>query len=282
MRTVKEISDITGISVRTLHYYDEIGLLKPSAKSTSGYRLYDDKALETLTQILFFREFDIPLKNIKAIIENPSFDKTQILVIQKKMLEAKKERIEHLISRIDDFLKGENRMDFKIFSRTELEELFQTMLDNIPEDIKNLSIQNFGNAEQWKNHYLEIMSSQDMQKGYAEIVGWYGGKDKYLSAVSNPVSEEDAESYNRQIDKILKEIYDKRMFPEDTVEVKALISQYANMMKTFSRVESEEGLMLSIAKSYSNELIRTKTDEKYGDGASDFFARAIKSFYGIY
>ena len=66
MRTVKEISDLTGISVRTLHYYDEIGLLKPTEKSDAGYRLYDDKALETLQQILFFREFDISL-NLDAV-----------------------------------------------------------------------------------------------------------------------------------------------------------------------------------------------------------------------
>lgn len=75
MRTVKEISDLTGISVRTLHYYDEIGLLKPTDKSEAGYRLYDDKALETLQQILFFREFDISLKEIKAVIENPALEK---------------------------------------------------------------------------------------------------------------------------------------------------------------------------------------------------------------
>ena len=67
MRTVKEISELTGISVRTLHYYDEIGLLKPTQKSDAGYRLYDDRALEILQQILFFREFDIPLKEIKAV-----------------------------------------------------------------------------------------------------------------------------------------------------------------------------------------------------------------------
>ena len=77
MRTVKEISDLTGISVRTLHYYDEIGLLKPTEKSEARYRLYDDKALETLQQILFFREFDIPLKEIKTIMENPALDRSQ-------------------------------------------------------------------------------------------------------------------------------------------------------------------------------------------------------------
>ena len=74
MRTVKEISELTGISVRTLHYYDEIGLLKPTQKSDAGYRLYDDRALEILQQILFFREFDIPLKEIKAVLENPALE----------------------------------------------------------------------------------------------------------------------------------------------------------------------------------------------------------------
>ena len=91
MMTVKEISDITGISVRTLHYYDEIGLLVPTGKSEAGYRLYDDKALERLRQILFFREFDLPLKEIRAVMENPSFDRNRILQMQRRMLMRKKE-----------------------------------------------------------------------------------------------------------------------------------------------------------------------------------------------
>lgn len=97
MMTVKQISKLTGISARTLHYYDEIGLFVPTQKSESGYRLYDDKALETLQQILFFREFDIPLKEIKAVMENPALDKDQILQMQRTMLVAKKERMERLI-----------------------------------------------------------------------------------------------------------------------------------------------------------------------------------------
>ena len=86
MMTVKELSDRTGISVRTLHYYDEIGLFCPTDKSEAGYRLYDDKALERLQQILFFREFDIPLKEIKAAIENPALDKNELLQMQRRML----------------------------------------------------------------------------------------------------------------------------------------------------------------------------------------------------
>ena len=97
MRTVKEVSKLTGISVRTLHYYDEIGLFRPTDKNEAGYRLYDDKALETLQQILFFREFDIPLKEIKAVMENPALDRNQILQMQRKMLVTKKERLERLI-----------------------------------------------------------------------------------------------------------------------------------------------------------------------------------------
>lgn len=102
MKTVKEISEITGISIRTLHYYDEIGLLLPTEKSEAGYRYYDDKALEILQQILFFREFDIPLKEIKSVIKDSTLNKNQILKMQKNMLTAKKERIEKLIIHIDD------------------------------------------------------------------------------------------------------------------------------------------------------------------------------------
>ena len=152
MMTVKEIAEITGISARTLHYYDEIGLLKPTAKSEVGYRLYDDKALETLQQILFFREFDIPLKEIKSIITSPDFDRNQILQMQRKMLVAKKERMERLIASIDDILKGENKMDFSVFNEKEIEEMFQTMFDHMPENIRKISINEFGSEEEWKQH----------------------------------------------------------------------------------------------------------------------------------
>ena len=86
MRTVKQVSDLTGISVRMLHYYDEIGLLKPSEITEAGYRLYDDEALETLQQILFFKELDIPLKEVKEIMLSPYFDKMQALKNQKKLI----------------------------------------------------------------------------------------------------------------------------------------------------------------------------------------------------
>lgn len=147
MRTVKEISDLTGVSVRTLHYYDEIGLLKPTDKSETGYRLYDDKALETLQQILFFREFDIPLKEIKAVISNPALERNQILQMQRKMLVAKKERMERLIASIDRIIKGEETMDFKVFSKDDLEEMYNSMEANMSEEQKAIFIEQYGSME---------------------------------------------------------------------------------------------------------------------------------------
>ena len=280
MRTVKEISDLTGISVRTLHYYDEIGLLKPTDKSEAGYRLYDDKALETLQQILFFREFDIPLKEIKAIMANPALDRNQILQMQRKMLTAKKERMERLIDSIDDILKGENKMDFAVFSKTEIEEMFQTMMEHMPENMRNIAIKEFGSIEQWKKHYMEVVSSEKMQKGYAKVVEWYGGKDKFLSAAQNPISKEVAESYNKRIEAILQKLFAKRDCAVDSFEVKEIVGEYGFVMKQFSQIKEEKGFMLAQAQYYRNEKIKPMTDEKYGDGASDFFAQAIEAFYG--
>ena len=279
MRTVKEISNLTGISVRTLHYYDEIGLLKPTEKSEAGYRLYDDKALETLQQILFFREFDIPLKEIKTVMDNPALEKNQILLMQRKMLVAKKERMERLISSIDDILKGENKMDFAIFNNTEIEEMFQTMFDNMPTNMRELAVKEFGSVEEWKKHYMEAVSSEKMQKGYAKVVEWYGGKDNFLSVANNPVSKEVAESYNKRIEAILQKLISKREYDVNSFEVKEVVGEYGFVMKQLSQVKIEDGLMLAQAQYYRNEKIKPMIDEQYGKGASEFFAQAIEAFY---
>ena len=279
MRTVKEISDVTGISVRTLHYYDEIGLLKPTEKSEAGYRLYDDKALETLQQILFFREFDIPLKEIKAVMNDPALERNQILQMQRKMLVAKKERMERLISSIDDILKGENKMDFAVFSKTEMEELFQTMLDHMPENIRTLAVKEFGSVAEWKKHYMEAVSSEKMQKNYAKVVEWYGGKENFLSAANHPVSTEVAESYHKRMEAVLQKLAAKRGCDVDSFEVKEVVGEFGFVMKQFTQVKNEEGMMLAHAQYYRDEKVKTMMDERYGKGASEFFAQAIEAFY---
>lgn len=113
---VKEVADLVGISVRTLHHYDEIGLLTPEETTESGYRLYSDENLETLQQILFFKELSFPLKKIKEIINNPSFNRREALVLHRKMLLEKRSRLDKVIATIDKTIqhaKGEIQMTNK-------------------------------------------------------------------------------------------------------------------------------------------------------------------------
>ena len=109
---IKEFAEFTGVSVRTLHYYDEIGLLKPfCVDKNTGYRFYDENSLLRMQEILFYRELDFSLKDIAEILSSENYDKAKALAEQKKLLILKKERLERLISAIDDVTKGENVMN---------------------------------------------------------------------------------------------------------------------------------------------------------------------------
>ncbi|WP_315082039.1 MerR family transcriptional regulator [uncultured Clostridium sp.] len=118
---INEVTKLTGVTVRTLHYYDEIGLLKPRQITEAGYRLYDENALVELQQILFFKELEFSLSEIKDIITNPTFNKTEALKNHKELLIKKRERIDNLITLVDNTIKGENNMSFKEFDMTEIE-----------------------------------------------------------------------------------------------------------------------------------------------------------------
>ncbi len=126
MMTVNEVSKLTGVSIRTLHYYDQIGLLKPAQYTESEYRLYDDAALEKLQQILLFRELEFPLKDIKEIVNRSDFDKTKALEQQIELLELKKEHIENLLD-MCKLLKarGVKKMNFSAFDTSKLDEYAQ-------------------------------------------------------------------------------------------------------------------------------------------------------------
>lgn len=123
MMTVNEVSKLTGVSIRTLQYYDKIGLLKPTKYTESGYRLYDDIALEKLQQILLFRELEFSLKEIKEIISKADFDKNKALEQQITLLTLKKERLENLISfaRGIQFI-GVKAMNFSAFDTSRIDE----------------------------------------------------------------------------------------------------------------------------------------------------------------
>ncbi len=279
MKTVKELSDLTGVSVRTLHYYDEIGLFPPTDKSETGYRLYDDKALETLQQILFFREFDIPLKKIKAILESPSLDRNRILRMQRDMLVTKLERIKRLVAGMDDILKGDDQMNSAVFTQTEIENMFQLMFESMTEEMREAAIGEFGGADQWKKHYIEAVSSEKMQKRYAIVMDWYGGKEAYLSTLEHPISRDVLESYKEREEKIRQKLIAKRDCDIHSFAVKEIIGEYGFVMKLICQMKDEAGLMLAVAQSYRNSRCRQALDEQYGDGAAEFFAQAIEAFY---
>lgn len=122
MKTVKEVSRITGVSVRTLHHYDAIDLLKPSRITDSGYRLYDDTALQRLQAILFFRELEFPLQEIKDILDSPNFDPLDALAAQIRLLELRRDHLDNLISHARHIQKtGVIDLNFKPFDKSEME-----------------------------------------------------------------------------------------------------------------------------------------------------------------
>ena len=123
MKTVHEVSQISGVSVRTLHHYDAIGLLRPTAVTEAGYRLYDDTALARLQSILLFRELAFPLKEIKRIMDDPQFDQATALEQQIRLLELQQERLSRLIDLARETMKtGVTHMDFTAFDNSKLEQ----------------------------------------------------------------------------------------------------------------------------------------------------------------
>lgn len=123
MWTVQQLSGISGVTARALRHYDAIGLLKPTAFTDAGYRLYDDTALERLEQILLFKELEFPLGEIKAILESPNFDRNRALEQQITLLEMKKEHLENLIVLAKGVkMLGVRYMDLKAFDTSKIDQ----------------------------------------------------------------------------------------------------------------------------------------------------------------
>lgn len=123
MMTVKEVSRLTGVSIRTLHYYDEIGLLHPQKVNDAGYRFYGKAQLKKLQQILLFRQLEFPLKEIKKIMESPGFDAEEALDQQIELLKLRRKHLDNLLELALEIKKnGEMNMDFKAFDTTEIDQ----------------------------------------------------------------------------------------------------------------------------------------------------------------
>ena len=123
MMTVHEVSGLTGVSIRALQFYDQIGLLPPAGRTEAGYRLYDESSLETLQQILLFRELGFPLKEIRAILSDPGFDRQKALRQQIELLTLQRDRLDNMIHLARNMQQtGGTTMDFQAFDKTKLEE----------------------------------------------------------------------------------------------------------------------------------------------------------------
>lgn len=126
MMTVHQVSEKTGVSIRTLHHYDSIGLLKASAVTEAGYRLYDDTALEKLQQILLYRELEFPLKEIRRILSSRDYDRNVALEQQIHLLELRREHLQGLIALAREMKEnGGKNMSFDAFDTTKMDEYAQ-------------------------------------------------------------------------------------------------------------------------------------------------------------
>ena len=154
MRTVNEVSKITGVSVRTLHHYDAIGLLKPTKITEAGYRMYDDTAISRLQSILLFRELQFPLKEIKTILDSPNFDPMEALTQQIELLELQYRRMGELISfarEIKD--KGVTTMSFEVFNKSEIEQY------------KEETKAKWGNTQAYQDFERKAAAQSDLKTG---------------------------------------------------------------------------------------------------------------------
>lgn len=161
MKTVHEVSSLSGISIRTLHHYDAIGLLKPTRVTEAGYRLYDDAALERLQLILLFRELRFSLKEIGTILDQPDFNRTEALRQQIQLLSLERQRLTDLIALARNIMTtGVNAMDFTPFDRTRI--------DEYAEQAKS----RWGNTEAWQEyeHKTRNQSKAQLQNTGDELM----------------------------------------------------------------------------------------------------------------
>ena len=280
MKTVKEVSKLTGISLRTLHYYDEIGLFRPTEVKETGYRFYDDKAIDKLGQILVFRELDLPLADIKLIMDNPDLDRNTVLAKQREMLCAKSQRIERIIASIDEMLKGDQNMDLTVFDETEIRTLFTDMLQNMNESQKQIFVDHYGSIEAWEQHMMEAASDEKVQKNFAKVVEWYGGKEAVKESIKNQPNSEVFAAYQKRIEDIQKRIAKKKGTDVTTFEVRQLIGEYDFVAKQLYQVKDAKPLLMDIARGYrEEEKLIEGLESVYGRGSAKYIGEAIESFY---
>ncbi|HHW68068.1 MerR family transcriptional regulator [Defluviitalea raffinosedens] len=289
MKTVKQISDLTGVSIRMLHHYDKIGLLKPTQLTESGYRLYDDQALATLQQILFFKELDFKLNEIKEIINSPNFDRMKVLENQKKLITLKRDRLNSLIELINKILEGDQVMSFKEFDMS----AYYRALDEFKRENYEKVIKMFGSEEKYDEM---IAKAKEAEKDIAQMaIKQYGSIENYVEAMKKNLNNEILANSAKQIDDFKNDfLYDqhpklKELFKVLTEDLSKDISS-EEIQKTCEEIthivkEDYEVFKTNMGDSYWYSMVKQflvlpewvkEVDEKYGSGASKFIGKALE------
>lgn len=278
MKTVKDVSEITGVSIRTLRYYDEIDLLKPTELTEAGYRLYDNKALEKLQEIMFFRELEIPLIDIKKIMDNPNYDKEQALLAQKSLLEQKRNRLNGIIELITDVMKGVNTMSFGAFSNKEVQKMVNHTLECMTKESLDEQVQKYGSMEKYKEH---LVSGFANGQAMADLLKWYGSKEKAMEAVMQSTGS--GEEIKQEQDENTK-IYKQFMAAKEAGNMDmahSAVEMLAENYKTMFALDNARNILLDLAKEYlQREKLAEITDSQFGEGCSEYVAHAIQHYYG--
>ena len=238
---IKEFADFTGVSVRTLHYY-EIGLLKPAyVEEQTGYRYYDSTCLGRMQEILFYRELDFPLKNICELLSSPGYDKQEALEQQKRLLVLKKERLERLINALDCAKKGGYVM--AAFDNKEYEET------------KN----------QYEKEAKERWGETDAYKEHREKTKDYS-KEKWQDA-------------NAGLDAILEEFARCKAdgATSDSKEALALVQKLqSHITEQYYTCTNE--ILAGLGKMYVADERFRKNIDKHGEGTAEFISEAIEKY----
>ena len=283
MKSISQVAKLTGISIRALQYYDEIGLLKPSELTTAGYRMYDDDTLQTLQQILFFKELGFPLKEIKQILENPDFDRIAAFKKQKELFLLKRDRLNRLIQLLERLEKGEQRMSFKEFDLSDyinaLEDFksnqadaviqhwgsienFDLFIQKIKDDedhVAKLAIQQFGSIEKYTEemrHNLEHFS-EIMEDWYSQIPEEMLKEDKFLKLASHKGEDVASEPVQNIVEEIIS--------GTQTTSSKLLVGSVENYCR----------MMID---TYSNDYLSKVFDTKHGAGSSEYIVKAFRYY----
>ena len=283
MKTISQVAKLTGVSIRTLQYYDEIGLLKPSGLTSAGYRLYDEDALQSLQQILFFRELDFSLKDIMKIMQNPDFDRIAAFKKQKELLLLKRNRIDRLIQLLSRLEKGEPCMSFKEFDLSDYIHALEDFKSNQTEEV----IKHWGSIENFDMFLQKIKAEEETVARLA--IQQFGSIENYTTAMKYNLDHfseimetqlpEEAKEAGQQSDLLYAKLTADLTKDAASPEIQSIVHSLMLLIQENSGTASlDPPYIPALIDTYSSDYVKKIADTKYGEGASDYIVRAFRYY----